>query len=176
VAARLHNLQRHSLVSQEPKRPAGVAVRWCTAPEGHQPGLPLAIQPRGTGGLGLWLSVECRLKPLFDPTLSATQDGIDTDGEALGDPRIRPGRTSCIRFQQAMGMADLGSGRFAFPRQLRQLGAFCIGKTYNVLFVHDTRRLIARSALRRHHNRLPSKNKADKALGRGGRTLLTKPS
>src|SRR5262249_27081720 len=36
---------------------------------------------------------------------------------------------------------------------------------YDVLFVHDTLRLIPSSALRRHHNPLTSKNKADKALG-----------
>jgi hypothetical protein len=114
--------------------------------------------------MGLGLAVECSLKPLFDKTLADTQDSIDTHGEALGDPCIRPGRTSRISFQQDMGMADLVSGRFAFPRQLRQLCAFCIGKPYDVLFVHDTLRLIARSALRRNHNRLTSKNKADKAL------------
>jgi hypothetical protein len=61
-------------------------------------------------------------------------------------------------------MADLGCGRFALPRQLRQLGAFCLGKTSDVLFVHDTPRLRARSALRRNHHCLTSKNKADKAL------------
>jgi hypothetical protein len=36
--------------------------------------------------MGLWLPVEGGLKPLFDNTVSDAQHGIDTDGEAVGNP------------------------------------------------------------------------------------------
>ena len=55
----------------------------------------------------LLLPVECNLQPLFDQTLSDAQHGIDTDGEALGDLGIRPGKAIRIGFQKDMSMSDL---------------------------------------------------------------------
>jgi hypothetical protein len=136
-----------------------------TTPERDQSCLGLAIQARSAGGTLLFLPVECGLQSLFDPTLSDAKHGIDTHGEALGDLGIRPSRPIRIGFQQDMGVSDLGCGRSPFAGQFCQLGAFLVGKTYDVFFVHGTLRLITPSVLRRKHNRLTSKIKADKALG-----------
>ena len=76
--------------------------------------------------MGLLLPVECGLKPLFDKTLSDAQHSIDTDGEALGDLGIRPGRSIRIGFQKDMSMSDLVGCRFSFAGQLSQLAAFLI--------------------------------------------------
>ena len=61
-------------------------------------------------------------------------------------------------------MSYLVGCSFSCPGQLSHLFAFLIRKTYDVLFVHGTLRLITHDALRRNHNLLTSKNKADKAL------------
>ena len=114
MADRLHNGQGYRLVGQEPQGPAGMPSGGRTAPERDQPRLALAIQAGCPGGALLGLPVERGLQPLFDQTLADAQHGIDTDGEALGDLRIRPGRPIRIGFQQDMGMADLGGGRFPF--------------------------------------------------------------
>jgi hypothetical protein len=116
------------------------------------------------GGMRLFLPVECSFESLFDQALSDAKHGIDTDGEALGYPLIRPGRTIRIGFQQDIGMSYLVCCGFPFPRQLGQLSAFLISKTYDILLVHGTLRLIARYWLRRNNNLLTCKNKADKAL------------
>src|SRR5262245_47922315 len=138
---------------------------WCTAPQGYQPCLPLAIQKGTPGGMGLFLPVEGGLQPLFDQSLSDAQHGMDTDGEALGYPCICPGMAIRIGFQKDMGMAYLVGRRGPLPGQLSQLSAFLIRKTYDVLLVHGTLHLITHYALRWNNNLLTSKNKADKVLG-----------
>lgn len=152
MADRLHNVQSRSLVCQEPQGPAGMPGGRLTAPERDQSCLPLAIQARHAGGVLLLLPVERGLQPLFDPTLSDAKHGIDTHGEALSDLGIRPGRPIRIGFQQDVGVSDLVCGGVPFSGQLCQRGAFLVGKTYDVFFVHGALRLITPSALRRHHN------------------------
>jgi hypothetical protein len=99
MADRLHNVQSHRLVCQEPQGPAGLPCRWLTAPEREQSCLALAIQAWCAGGALLFLPVESGLQPVCDQTLSDAQHGIDTDGETLGDPGIRSSRTIRISFQ-----------------------------------------------------------------------------
>jgi hypothetical protein len=65
--------------------------------------------------MGLLLPVEGGLEALCDQALSNAMHGIDTDGEALSDLLIRPGRPICVGFQQDMRLADLVGGSFAFP-------------------------------------------------------------
>jgi hypothetical protein len=112
----------------------------------------------------LFLPVECGVESLFDQTLSDAKHGIHTDGEALSYLLIRPGRTLHIGFQQDIGMSYLVGCGFPFPGYLGQLAAFLSRKTYEVLFVHGTLRLSARSCLRRNDNLLTHKNKTDKPL------------
>src|SRR5262245_31215942 len=118
MADRLDDGQGHSLVCQEPQGPAGMACGWLTASERDQSRLPLAIEERRARWTRLFLPVESSLQPLFDQSLSDAMDGIDTDGETLGDALIRPGRAIGISFQQDLGMPDLVCRRFPFPSQL----------------------------------------------------------
>ena len=141
-----------------------MAFGWCTAPQGYQPCLPLAIQKGTPGGMGLWLPVKGGFKSLFDQPLSDAQLGIDADGEALGYPCICPGRAIRIRFQKDMGMSYLIGCSRPFPGQLSQLSAFLIRKTHDVLLVHDTLHLRTHYTLRWNKNLLTHKNKADKVL------------
>jgi hypothetical protein len=141
-----------------------MACGWRTAPECDEPCLSRAIQEGSTGGMRLFLPVECGVESLFDQTLSDAKHGIHTDGEALSYLLIRPGRTLHIGFQQDIGMSYLVGCGFPFPGYLGQLAAFLSRKTYEVLFVHGTLRLSARSCLRRNDNLLTHKNKTDKPL------------
>src|SRR4029453_1712445 len=140
-----------------------------TASERYQPGFCRSIQAGRTGGPLLFLPVEGGLKPLFDQTLSDPKHGIHTDGEALGDLCIRPGRPIRIGFYKDMSMSDLVGRCFPFSGQLCQLVAFLIRKPHDVLLVHGTLRLLTRYTLRRNSNRLTSKNEADKVLVAGAK-------
>jgi hypothetical protein len=114
--------------------------------------------------MGLFLPGEGGLQPLFDQPLSDSHNGIDTDGEALGYPRIGPCRTIRIGFQQDIGMPDLVGRSFPRADQLGQVLTFCIGKTHDVFFGHYTLRLIPCSSLKRNDTLVTHKNKDDKAL------------
>jgi hypothetical protein len=103
--------------------------------------LPFTISARRARGTRLLLPGERRLSPLFDPALSDALDGRHTDGEALGDVRIRPRRAIGIGLQQAMGMPDLGGHRLPLPDQLGSWAAFLSRKTHDVLLVHGWLRL-----------------------------------
>jgi hypothetical protein len=164
VAERLDKLQDDGLVGQEPERPAGLAGGWCTAPAGEQPCLPRAIQQGTPGGRGLLLPVESCLQPLLAHTLSDAKHGMDTDGAALCNPCLRPGRAIRVRLHKAMGMRYLGGCSVPLARKCCQWATFLFGKTHDVLLVHGILRLRTRYALRQNKNLSTSKNKADKAL------------
>jgi hypothetical protein len=165
VAHGLDTLPGDCLVGQEPERPAGMACGWRTAPACDQPCLSRAIPAGRTGGRCLFLPVAGGVESLCDRTLSDAKHGIHTDGEALGYPLIRPGRTIRLGFQQEIGMAYRVGWGVPVPGQLGQWAAFLISKTDDVLFVQGTLRLRARDWLRRNHHLLTHKNKADNALG-----------
>ena len=164
MADRLDNRQSHSLVGQEPERPPGMPGGWRTTPESNASCLPLTIQAGLPGGMVLFLPGEGGLQPLFDQPLSDSHNGIDTDGEALGYPRIGPCRTIRIGFQQDIGMPDLVGRSFPRADQLGQVLTFCIGKTHDVFFGYYTLRLIPCSSLKRNDTLVTHKNKDDKAL------------
>jgi hypothetical protein len=114
--------------------------------------------------MGLWLPVEGGLKSLFDQPWSDAQHGIDTDGEALGDPCLCPGRAIRSRLQKDLGLSYLVGRSRPLPGQLSPLSAFLIRKTHDVLLVHGTLHLRTHYTLRWNNNPFTHKNKADKVL------------
>ena len=107
MADRLHHVQSHRLVGQEPQGPTGVPCGRLPAPERDQSCLALAIQARVREGRCGFFRLRAASSPWFDQPLSDPQHSIDTDREALGDLGIRPSRPIRIGVQEDVRMADL---------------------------------------------------------------------
>jgi hypothetical protein len=137
VADRVHDLQLHDLVRQQPQAPVGEPLGWWPQPQRDDLGLLLAVERLGARRVLAGLAVESDLKAQRHEPLADVLDGLGATANGLGDLRVGPGRTVGISVQKDLRAAHLLGRALELLDHRRQRDPLGIREADDILLLHD---------------------------------------